>query len=74
MGDHLVVEVDQELWAIEVKLTTQPSRATMARLNRNADLIGAHRRFLVSRQAESFSSGAQTVCDVAAIITEIAEH
>lgn len=66
----LVVKVDQELWAIEVKLTTRLKRSEMARLNTNADLIGAHRRFLVSRQPERFSNGTQTACDIAGIIAE----
>ena len=64
----LVVRVGQELWAVEVKLTTRPTRAAMARLNENADSIGAHRRFLVTRQAESFSSGTVTVCGLAGIV------
>lgn len=64
----LVVRVDRELWAVEVKLTTRPGPAAMARLNENADLIGAHRRYLVTRQAEPFSSGAQTACDLDGIV------
>ena len=64
----LVVRVERELWAVEVRLTTRPSRAAMARLNENADLIGAHRRFLVTRQTEPFSSGAQTACDLDGIV------
>lgn len=64
----LVVRVERELWAVEVKLTTRPGRTAMARLNENADLIGAHRRFLVTRQPEPFSSGAQTACDLDGII------
>lgn len=64
----LVLLVDRELWAVEVKLTTRPSPSAMARLNENADLIGAHRRYLVTRQAESFSSGSQTACDLDGIV------
>lgn len=64
----LVVRVGRELWAVEVKLTTRPSRAVMARLNAIADSIGAHRRFLVTRQAESFSSGTETACGLAGIV------
>ena len=64
----LVVRVERELWAIEVKLTTNPSRADMARLNQTADLIGAHRRFLVNRGAHTASSGSHTVCDLAQLI------
>ena len=67
----LVVRVDRELWAVEVKLTTRPSRAAMSRLNENADLIGAHRRFLVTRQPEPFGSGVQTACDLDGIVAAV---
>ena len=66
----LVVNVRQQLWAIEVKLTSNPSRSDMARLNDTADLIGAHRRFLVTRSAATASSGVQTVCDLAHMIDQ----
>ena len=65
----LVLKTGQELWAIETKLTTRPTRAAMARLNDNADLIGAHRRFLVTRQPEPFTSRRQTACDLAEMIS-----
>ena len=64
----LVVRVSREVWAIEIKLTTQPRRADMARLTETADRIGAHRRFLVCRQAETFGDGTHTVCDLAGIV------
>lgn len=35
--------------AIEVNPTASPALADMDRLNRNADLIGASRRFLISQ-------------------------
>ena len=69
----LVIKTDGELWAIEVKLTTRPSRAHMARLHSTADLIGADRQFLVTRQPETFSSGTQTACDLAGMIAA-AQH
>lgn len=65
----LVIRVNRELWAIEVKLTTSPTSASMARLNRNADLIDAQRRFLVTRQPEPFSNGTQTACNLAGMIS-----
>ncbi len=64
----LMIRVDRELWAVEVKFTTRPTRAVMARLNENADSVGTDRRFLVTRQAESFSSGKETACGLAGII------
>jgi len=64
----LVVRVASHLWAIEIKLTTQPSRSHLARLNEAADLIGCDHRFLVTRQPGCHTSGAQTVCDLASIV------
>lgn len=69
----LIVNVGQELWAIEIKLTTNPSRTDMARLNETADLIGAHRRFLVNRSAETAGTGPQTVCDLDHMIARVSE-
>ena len=43
----LLVQVDSDLWALEIKLTTRPGPEDLARLNANTDLVGAHRRFLV---------------------------
>jgi hypothetical protein len=45
----LVLETDGEVWAIESELTTAPSRADLANLDRAADLIGASRRLLISQ-------------------------
>jgi hypothetical protein len=39
----LVLEVDDEIWALEAKLSTAPSHHDMARLDAVADLIGAQR-------------------------------
>ena len=64
----LVLRIRQEIWAIEIKLTTQPRGADMARLDETADLTGAHRRFLVSRQPGSFGDSKRTACDLAGMI------
>lgn len=45
----LVIEMSGERCAVEAKLTTSPTPRHMARLEENADLIGANRRFLVSQ-------------------------
>lgn len=45
----LILEIDGERWAIEVKLTASPGPGDLERLGRAADLIGAERRFLVSQ-------------------------
>lgn len=67
----LVLRVDTKLWAVEIKLTTRPGSADMARLREAADLIGANRRFLVTRQPERFSSGTHTACNLAGMIAAV---
>lgn len=69
----LIVDVERELWAIEIKLTTNPSRSAMARLNDTADLIEADRRFLVTRSSATASTGAHTVCDLAYMVAHAGE-
>ena len=65
----LVLRVGSQLWAVEAKLTTRPTRGHMARLNECADLIGANRRFLVSRLPGVTQSGDQTVCDLPSMVS-----
>jgi len=64
----LVLRVGRELWAIEIKLTTRPRGADMNRLDQTADLIGANRRFLVTRQPESYGDAVRTACDLSGIV------
>ena len=67
----LVVQAGQELWAVEIKLTTNPGRSDMARLNAAADLIEADRRFLVTRRSGAITGAKQTACDLDGMITSI---
>ena len=64
----LVVTVRGEVWAIETKLTTNPTRNDLARLEANADLIGADRRFLVCYQSDLIDEGSRIVCDVGGML------
>lgn len=45
----LVLDWGDSRWAIEIKLTSNPSRGEFERLEKTADLIGADRRVLISR-------------------------
>lgn len=49
----LVFRLRSEVWAIEAKLSSQPSPADFDRFNRAADLAGADRRYLVARVKQS---------------------
>ena len=70
----LVVKLGSEFWGVEVKLTTRPRLQHMNRLNEVADLIGAHRRFLVTRQPGLIQNEtqSQTMCDLPGMLSLIA--
>ena len=68
----LVLKVGSELWAVEVKLTTRPGRAEMARLDESADLIGADLRFLVTRRPGLNRSETRAMCDLAGMVATAA--
>ena len=67
----LVVEVDGELWAFAAKLTAAPGPSDLARLNANADLVGADRRFLVCQRRGLMETDSQVGCDLEALIDYI---
>jgi uncharacterized protein len=60
----LVLELEGELWAVEVKLSSSPSLEDMDRLDRVADMIGASHRFLVSQTGQPSGSGQRVSCDL----------
>lgn len=47
----LVLDWGTRLWAVEIKLTSNPSAETIERLRKTADMIGADRHILVCRVA-----------------------
>lgn len=53
----LVLEWGTTRWAIEVKLTSNPSASDLVRFNKAADMIGAERRILLCRTTEPFETG-----------------
>jgi len=58
----LVLDFGRELWAVEVKLTSEPGIADMAKLNKTADMIQAHKRFLVSQTIRPTGDGDRISC------------
>lgn len=53
----LVLRIGTVLWAIEIKLSSQPTPADLKRLNHTADLIGAGRRILISATRDCVDDG-----------------
>ena len=64
----LVLEIGQERWAVEVKLTASPGPADLDRLNRTADLIDATRRFLVTQTSRPSGDEYRASCNLPAFI------
>ena len=74
-SDSLVIldEVQESPWAVEIKLTTRPRTADMARLSESADLIGADRRFLLTRRPGFTQSGNRAMSDLAGMVATAIE-
>ena len=68
----LVLAAGRERWAIEIKLTSNPSPSDVARLDHCAQLIGATRRILVSTVAKDAGDGARLSCGVPRLLRELA--
>ena len=60
----LVLDFGNELWAVEVKLTSPPTPEDMARLDKAADMIGAARRFLVSQTRQTSGGERRISCNL----------
>ncbi|MDN3513376.1 MAG: DUF4143 domain-containing protein [Candidatus Brocadia sp.] len=60
----LIFRYKNKLWAIEVKLTSNPSLQDFDHLNRAADLIGADKRVLVSQTIQSVIGEGQISCSL----------
>ncbi len=67
----LLIHTESELWAIEIKLTTRPTLSDMARLEANADLVGAQRRFLVCQRSDFIQSGNRVICDLEGLVHHV---
>ncbi len=67
----LVVDVGGGLWAVEVKLTSSPNIGDMDRLNKVADMIGAKRRFLVTRTSRPAGDDYRASCNLPSLIERL---
>ena len=69
----LVLDWGTERWAVEIKLTSNPSPDMIDRLNKTADMIGATRRVLICRTAQPIDTAALLVADLPAWLKKIGE-
>jgi predicted AAA+ superfamily ATPase len=69
----LVLEAGSERWAIEIKLTSNPSPADFARLDRCAEMISATRRVLVSRTPSDAGDRRRLSCGLDRFLQELSK-
>jgi predicted AAA+ superfamily ATPase len=67
----LILDLGSERWAIEIKLTTSPSPAEVARLEQTAKLVDANRLALVCRKHIAGDSKRILVTDLEHLIAKI---
>jgi hypothetical protein len=67
----LVIESEGEIWAFEVKLTASPNPGDMAKLKKNAEMVGAKRVYLVSNVTESSGDDRIASCNLADVLTRL---
>jgi predicted AAA+ superfamily ATPase len=67
----LVLDFGQELWAVEVKLTSSPGPDDMKRLDRTADMIGSTRRFLVSQTNKPSGNEHRASCSLSSLLKHL---
>lgn len=60
----LLLDWGHERWAIEIKLTSNPSKQEVERLHKVADLVGAPQRILICRTASPFGNDRLTVTNL----------
>ncbi len=69
----LVLDWGTDRWAIEIKLTSNPSSSMVDRLNRTADFIDANRRVLVCRIARKIETDKLLVANLPVWLAKLVE-
>jgi len=67
----LVLDFGNELWAVEIKLTSSPGPGDMKKLDKTADMIGASRRFLVSQTQSPSGDDDRISCNLSAFLDHL---
>ena len=58
----LLIDLGDQRWAIEIKLSSRPTPEDMRRLDALADWVDARRRILISRVSAPTESGGRISC------------
>ena len=67
----LLLEIDSQLWAFQIKLTSNPRLNDLERLNKVADLIDADTRILLCYSTDAIYNKNQMICGLDAFLTSI---
>jgi uncharacterized protein len=70
----LVLDFGNQLWAVEVKLTTSPAPEDMVRLGKTAAMIKASRCFLVSQTSQSIGDKRRISCNLQTFLDYLREE
>ena len=70
----LLIDVDGQRWAIEVKLTSSPSEADLRALDQTADLVAADRRILISRVADVADGGRRVSANLPWLLEQLGRY
>ncbi len=69
----LLLALKTQLWAVEIKLTSNPSRRDLQQLSSIADMIGADQRVLLCYEHELLQDGKEMICDLSAFLERISD-
>lgn len=70
----LILDWGNERWVVEIKLTSDPTKAMAEGLQKAADLTGARRRILVCQTAKEIRSDSLMVTNLPSFLEELGEH
>ena len=70
--DDLLIDLGDQRWAIEIKLSSRPAPEDMRRLDALADWVDARRRILISRVSAPTESGRRISCDLPWLLENLA--
>jgi predicted AAA+ superfamily ATPase len=70
----LLLDWSEECWAVEIKLTSHPTKAMVDGLQKAADLTGATRRILVCQTAEEIRSEKLLITNLHSFLNVVAEY
>jgi predicted AAA+ superfamily ATPase len=70
----LIIDFGAERWSLEIKLTTNPNPNDYHRLCKTSDLIGANKRFLISKASTPSLSEQGGLCALKGFLELLSER